>query len=297
MHKTTVRLPAHITSVQSAILAQSLEDISLSRTVIRENNRIDAPWIVEWLFEDLPNEKLIRARLEIAADIHNIEDLDLSDFDHEDIEDRDWLRFSYQQFEPFVVGPFFIYGSHYEGPIHEHRLGLQIDAATAFGSGEHPTTKGCLFALEDCHEKGFQPQRILDMGTGSGVLAIAATKLWNTPVLAVDNDPESIAVTKRHMAANQINDDDIETLVNEGFAGSIVQNKGPFDLVLANILAGPLKDMATELTQSVAQNGFVILSGILNEQAQDVIKTYRAEGLSLKDHKEIGEWSTLVLSK
>ena len=151
----------------------------------------------------------------------------------------------------------------------------------------------------DLKGQGACPWNVLDMGTGSGILAIAAWKLWKTPVLAVDNDPESIRVTQRHLEANKVPESKghVRTLVNEGFDGSVVQDKGPYDLIIANILPGPLKNMAKDLVDCVDENGAVILSGILNEQAQDVLDIYTTLGLQHRKTLENGDWSTLLLRR
>lgn len=174
---------------------------------------------------------------------------------------------------------------------------MQIDAATAFGSGEHGTTKGCLLAMLDLKESGVCPWNVLDIGTGSGILGIAAWKLWKTPVLATDNDEEAVRVAARHRDLNQVPDDEtgMACVTADGFAADSVQAKKPFDLIIANILAVILREMAHELLACTDKNGFIILSGILNTQAQDVLDVYEPLGFALRNRFDIGEWSTLVL--
>lgn len=215
----------------------------------------------------------------------------------ETIPDTDWLAASYRQFPAFSVGPFFIYGSHHDGAVPGDAIGLQIDAATAFGSGEHGTTKGCLLAMLDLEEAGICPWNVLDMGTGSGILGIAAWKLWKTPVLAVDNDEEAVRVACRHREINKVpaGETDMTCKTGDGFAAKSVQEKKPFDLVIANILAAVLKDMAADLKAVSDANGYVILSGILQKQAQDVLDAYEPLGFALRRRHDVNEWSTLVL--
>lgn len=299
MYKTSVKLPASLNTVEVALLGQSLNEISQANTAIREENNHQSPWVLEWLVENQPNVADFKARILINAKLHSITLPETLDLRVETLPEINWLEHSYKQFPAFSVGPFYIYGSHCEAGVPDGQMGLQIDAATTFGSGEHGTTKGCLQAMLDLKGQGACPWNVLDMGTGSGILAIAAWKLWKTPVLAVDNDPESIDVTRRHLEANGVPDgkENVRTLVNEGFAGNDVSKRGPFDLIIANILPGALKDMAENLTGAADENGYVILSGILNEQANEVLSVYENLGLRLKKHTEIGEWSTLTLHK
>lgn len=257
-------------------------------------------WVLEWVLEhDTPSEELAKRLSLIAAvnDVAGVPEENSQDWSSEKIPDIDWLAHSYKQFPPFSVGPFFIYGSHYESSVPDGQMGLQIDAATAFGSGEHETTKGCLSAMLDLKGLGVCPWNVLDMGTGSGILAIAAWKLWKTPILAVDNDAESVRVAKHHQDINGVSDTSsgMTCAVGEGFAAPIAIKKKPYELIIANILAGPLIEMSIDVEPLIDENGYIILSGILNEQADDVLAAYEALDLVLKKRYEIGEWTTLVL--
>lgn len=275
-----------------------LSDIEHAFSGLRKENHDKSPWALEWITEHEQDPAELSTRLSIMAEVHDIDlNIAANDWAIDPVPDIDWLEHSYQQFPPFSVGPFFIYGSHYKDGVPDGQMGLQIDAATAFGSGEHGTTKGCLQAMLELKAQGVCPWNVLDMGTGSGILAIAAWKLWKTPVLAVDNDEECIRVTERHRESNKVpaGSADLTSAYGDGFASDIAQKKKPYELVIANILAGPLRDMAGDLKSVVDDNGYVILSGILNEQADSVIEAYQAQGLTLKKRFEVGEWSTLVL--
>lgn len=212
----------------------------------------------------------------------------------EDIPDRDWLAWSYQQFPPFAVGRFFIYGQHYKDDIPAGQTGLQIDAATAFGSGEHGTTAGCLTLMQDLCDSGAAPARILDLGCGSGILAIAAAKLWlDATVSGSDIDAEAVRVSALHAAANQ--EDDIDFLTAEGLNDACLSARAPYDLLIANILAGPLKEMAADLCAATAAGGRIILSGILDEQAEEVQAVYEAHGWApVQTHHDRG-WTSFLL--
>ena len=299
MFKTSLRLPANLTDIQSALLAESLNDLSVSYAALRSENTQSAPWDLEWLFDIEPQDAVLKARIEIAAQIHNIDLPDHLNFIQDTVPERDWLSYSYKQFPPFSTGPFFIHGSHYQDTVPDQQIGLQIDAATAFGSGEHGTTKGCLEAMVDLKNQGACPWNVLDMGTGSGILAIAAWKLWKTPVLAIDNDPEAVRVAEHHREINKVPQGatDMICACGDGFKTPMVKQRKPFDLIIANILPGPLKDMAGDLFDAADENGAIILSGILNEQVKDVLSVYEALGLEHRKTLEIGEWSTLTLRK
>ncbi|MFA5593072.1 MAG: 50S ribosomal protein L11 methyltransferase [Micavibrio sp.] len=212
-------------------------------------------------------------------------------------ENRDWLAESYHALPPFSVGPFFIYGSHYAGPLPDGEIPLMIEAATAFGSGEHGTTSRCLLAIDHVKKSGFTPKNILDMGCGSGILAIGAAKLWpDIPIEAADNDPECVRVTLRHIEANKAAT--ITAYQSEGYeAQSPVWNNAPFDFIIANILAAPLIDMAQSQAKALADGGYLILSGMLQEQAARVEAAYAAQGLVLEAGFPGDEWMTLLLVK
>lgn len=248
-----------------------------------------------WTIPPDSDEKQVRTALSVAVDILALPGSTLDSLRFEPKNNENWLEKSYEGFQPFSLGSFFIYGAHHRGAVDVPAAArsLEIDAATAFGSGEHGTTAGCLLALEALKEKGFAPESILDMGTGSGILAIAAKKFWpHSAVMAVDNDPESIAVTDRHAAQNET---PMQTLASEGFAERAVHDKGPYDLVIANILAGPLIEMADDLAK--ACGGFLILSGLLIEQQNKIMDAYTAQGMRLVTAAHRGEWAILTLAK
>ncbi len=212
----------------------------------------------------------------------------------EAVDNTDWLSVCYQQLEPHQLGRYYVYGSHNPDPVDSNMIPLKIDAATAFGSGEHPTTSGCLLALDEL-AKTNQFKNMLDMGCGSGILAIAMAKTWREgQVLAVDNDPESVRVTKQNAILNECNSNLI-ALVSEGFADPKVSQTGPFEVITANILAKPLCMMAHDIKSSLVKDGYVILSGLLDRQKEMVLKAYEAEGLSLVTIHSIEDWVTLVL--
>lgn len=300
MYRASVTLPAALQEYDIARLSEGFADLEPAAQVSLRQGGHTGDWRVEWILPQQPDPADLHARLHIqsamlaydlgAAQKWTVEPVD---------ETVDWLQECYRAFPPFSVGPFFIYGSHYEGAVPDGQIGLQIDAATAFGSGEHGTTKGCLQAMLDMKGAGQCPWNVLDMGTGSGILAIAAWKLWKTPILAVDIDPESVRVTEHHADLNGVRRGGscLSTQAGDGFAAPLVAKKAPFDLIIANILAGPLIDMAPALATVSDERGYVILSGMLNEQAAEVLSAYKPHGFTQRRRYDSGEWTTLLLQK
>ncbi|MBS0271302.1 MAG: 50S ribosomal protein L11 methyltransferase [Proteobacteria bacterium] len=205
---------------------------------------------------------------------------------------KDWVSAVYRDSPPLTIGKFYIYGSHIQKDVPSGHLPLQIDAATAFGSGQHESTEGCLKALSLLSEQQSFTHP-LDMGCGSGILALAMARLWKVRVLACDNDPEAVRVTTENAQINHL-ETLIEASVSEGFKDIREEN---FDIITANILAGPLCQMAGDAVQVLRPGGFIVLAGLLNRQAEDVIDSYRSVGARLVDQLFIGDWSTLIMRK
>lgn len=295
-----VKLPACVDDPVAGSLLDALNDWALSATAIRADNKHTHDWHLRWMVEGKPDRDEVMLRLALAL---QMAELDIR-ITHENIRidpvpDIDWLAHSYQQFAPFTVGDFFIYGSHYDGEIPAAKMKLQIDAATAFGSGEHGTTAGCLDALQDLKAEGFTPAHTLDLGTGSGILAIAAWKLWGMPVLATDIDPECIRVTELHAGMNDtpLTPQALITETADGFNTPSLNGNTKFNLVIANILAGPLIAMSADLIGTVTDGGYVLLSGMLGEQAAEVGKSYADKGLKMVKRYDREEWTSLLLQK
>lgn len=300
MYLATLRLPPHITEAELEALGPVFEDFACAYYVSREiDNDERTDWLARWIIEDPREVSLLAARIPawnknqnmtIAAPESNwtVEKID---------ETRDWLAESYKGFQPFDIGPFFIYGSHYNEELPQDLIPLQIDAATAFGSGEHGTTAGCLEFLAELKQGGFTPDKTLDMGCGSGILAIAACKLWNTPALGVDIDPEAVSVAVRHRDLNNVAASLNPCAAGPGFETPQVESFGPYDLIIANILAAPLKDMAPDIARLTTKHGYALLSGMLVEQSEDVRNIYQQNGFTTCQHKHINGWATLLLKR
>ena len=208
--------------------------------------------------------------------------------------ETDWVAHVRRELAPVEAGRFFVHGAHDAHAVPEWKVPLLIEAAMAFGTGHHGTTLGCLLTLEDVLAERGAPERVLDLGCGTAVLAMAAaTVAPEARVIATDIDPVAIEVAEANLAANGLGGR-VETVLADGTADRRIEGAGPFDLILANILMGPLVAMAPGIANLASRD--VILSGILKEQADAVAEVYTAQGLREADRREIGEWATLRLS-
>jgi ribosomal protein L11 methyltransferase len=207
----------------------------------------------------------------------------------------DWLAENRRDFPPLDLGRFFIHGSHFEGSVPAGRFGLLIDAATAFGSGEHDTTRLCLAALERLHRS----RRIanpLDLGCGSGILSLAAALLWRVPVLGSDLDRESVRVARDNAKLNRLANL-VRVVAADGYRAPEIRRRAPFDLVIANILARPLCRLAPALARHLAPGGVAILSGLLIGQEAQLVAAHRNQGLALAGRLRSQVWSALILRR
>jgi ribosomal protein L11 methyltransferase len=247
-------------------------------------------WDITIYFADAPNEATIRELISLAAG----EDIARSTrFDT--VEPKDWVRATLDELVPVHAGRFVVHGQHDRAKVTPNKLGIEIEAALAFGTGHHGTTRGCLLLLDHVL-KARRPTRVLDLGTGTGVLAIAAAKALRDQVLASDIDALSVKVAAENARLNGVGQF-VEVTWGNGFAAPKLRQRKPFDLVLANILANPLRQMATAMSRHLAGGARVILSGLLSAQAPAVIAAYRARGLVLERHIRIEGWSSLLLHK
>jgi ribosomal protein L11 methyltransferase len=245
-------------------------------------------WNVTMHFAEAPDEASIRELVRLAA---GDEVAQAIVFDK--MEPKDWVRATLEELVPVRAGRFIVHGHHDRAKIPPNKLGIEIEAALAFGTGHHGTTRGCLLLL-DSVLKAHDPRRVLDLGTGTGVLAIAAAKALQIKLLASDIDPLSVRVARDNARLNGAGDL-VETIRAIGFSAPEFAHRGPFDLVLANILANPLRQMATPMARHLAASALVILSGLLPHQAQSVIAAYRTRGLVLERQIQIEGWSSLLL--
>jgi ribosomal protein L11 methyltransferase len=206
-----------------------------------------------------------------------------------------WVARSLEGLAPVIAGGFYVYGSHETGPAPAGLTPMKIDAAQAFGTGHHETTTGCLEAIAAVLETK-SPNSMIDVGTGTGVLAIALAKRVGLKVLATDIDPIAVDTTRDNARDNDVADL-IDALEATGLDHPAIVARAPYDLVVANILAGPLTEMAPGVGVVTRAGGIAILSGILNTQADGVIEAYANAGFTLRDHLKRKDWTTLVLEK
>lgn len=208
------------------------------------------------------------------------------------VPDENWVALTQQALGPIMAGRFRVHGSH-DGP-QDGFLNICIDAGEAFGTGHHETTAGCLEALDGLLA-GRRFNHALDIGTGSGVLAIAIASASQTPVLANDIEPIAVEVAARNVAANGVRD---RVSCEYGDGAQEIANRGArFDLICANILAGPLIDIAPDVARLATPGAAIVLSGLLITQQEDVVAAYRAQGATLIRAIHRGEWAALVLEK
>lgn len=210
------------------------------------------------------------------------------------LKEIDWVSRVQKDFPPFTCGPFYVYGSHAVQPKPQGSLPLLIDAAAAFGTGEHATTAGCLLALAGEKKLRTRTTHVLDMGCGTAILAIGAARLWkNARITACDNDPVAVKVSAHNLKVNRIAARS-KAFVSDGYkAGRVRQQRYP--VIVANILAKPLMKMAHKASQRMEADGTLILSGLLNSQEPMVLSAHRAQGRYLKKRIRRGQWSVLIL--
>ena len=247
-------------------------------------------WDITVHFAEAPNEATIRDLIALAA---GEEAARAASFDV--VEAKDWVKATLEDLVPVHAGRFIVHGQHDRAKVAPNKLGIEIEAALAFGTGHHGTTRGCLVLLGHVL-KAHRPRRVLDLGTGTGVLAIAAAKALHDQVLASDIDALSVKVAAENAQANGVGPW-VEVTWGSGFSAPRLRQRKPFDLVLANILANPLRQMATVMSAHLAGGARVILSGLLSAQAPSVVAAYRARGLVLERQIIIDGWSSLLLHK
>jgi ribosomal protein L11 methyltransferase len=213
----------------------------------------------------------------------------------ETIAAQDWVAASLAELKPVIAGRFTVHGAHDRAALAPNRIGVEIEAALAFGTGHHGTTRGCLLALDGLIRQQ-RPRRILDIGTGTGVLAIAAAKASRQPVLASDIDREAVRIARENARLNGCAGL-VACVHAAGLSAARFRARAPFDLVFANILLAPLTRLARPMREVLAPGARVVLSGLLATQENAAIAAYRPHGLVLVRRIPLGEWVTLVLRK
>ena len=244
-------------------------------------------WRVTIFFRDDPDEAALRELTAVAAGPDAAKALRF-----ETVAAKDWVRESLAGLKPITAGRFVVHGAHDREAVPSNRIGIEIEAALAFGTGHHGTTRGCLVALDHMCRSG-APRRILDVGTGTGVLAIAAARTLRRGVIATDIDVPSVQVARGNARLNRATG--ITFMHANGVMAPAIHARAPFDLVFANILLGPLKRLAAPIRSILAPGGRIVLSGILNAQANAALAAYRP--LKLERCTTLDGWTTLVLRR
>jgi ribosomal protein L11 methyltransferase len=265
---------------------EALEHLNEDGFVVtsREVSR-DGPWCIE-IFGEGAKEK-VKAALGDAPDLH-----------WEELPDTDWVAENQRSFRPFEVGPFWVHPSHVADGIPVGLLPLRIDAGLAFGTGTHATTRGCLRLLATLDPR--ETANTVDVGSGSGILTIAMAKLWRRPVIGGDNDAETVVVARENAALNGVGD--LCRFVHAvGLHARELKERAPYDLVVANILAGPLAELSESFAKAVRPGGRVMLSGLLVEQAAHILSAYALRGFSFERRVDLETggawWRTLLLRR
>jgi ribosomal protein L11 methyltransferase len=270
------------------VLAELSETLESTDTVVSAYEGAHG-WNVAVHFGSPPNETATRALVALAA---GSEAANAMVF--ETVAPHDWVKASLAGLSPVLAGRFLIHGAHDRARVPPNRIGVEIEAALAFGTGHHGTTRGCLLAL-DRIVKARRPRRILDVGTGSGVLAMAAAML-RRPVLASDIDAVAVRSARENARRNRVGA--MVTVVEaQGVAARRLRERAPFNLVFANILLAPLQRMAAPLAQLTAPGAHVVLSGLLNAHASAALAAYRMQGIVLEQRIQLDGWTTLVLRR
>ena len=274
---------------QAEALGEALEELDLAPTGVGVFEVEDGKgiWEVGGYFLDAPDD--IDLALLSAA-------FGAGPFVVSEVPDQDWVAKVRRELPPVEAGRFFVYGSHDAALLPEGRIGLLIEAAMAFGTGHHGTTLGCLRAYDRLLNDAQRFDNVLDLGCGTAVLAMSAARMGSASVLASDIDPVAVEVAVANVKANGL-EGRVGCVESIGFDSPVVQAGAPFDLIFANILKGPLIELAPDMAAHLASGGLAILSGLLIEQADEIVEVYQAQGFDVQTREDLGEWSALTLRR
>ncbi len=279
-----VAVPAE-NPVQRQTVEQALDGLGVALSSFEIDG--GRAWTVEALLEAEPDRRTLTAALAAAGSPR---------FRIAYMPPRNWVARSQRLLAPIRAGRFFIHGAHFRGKPPRGAVALEVDAGPAFGTGRHETTRGSLLAHERRARAGRTFRRPLDLGCGSGILALAMARLWPAPVLAADSDGQAVSVTRDNADINGAAAQ-LRTVKSRGFAAAAVRQGGPYDLIAANILAKPLCRLAPGLARHLAPGGLAILSGLLTAQEDEVLAAQQRQGLKLVERRRLGDWSVLLLRR
>ena len=249
------------------------------------------PWCIEALVPNGADIAALRARLLVVAAVEGVE---VPEVTIRPLPETDWVAASRASFPAIDAGRYHVRGSHLP-PAGPGAIDLEVDAGPAFGTGEHESTRGCLLALDGLADS-HPVRRALDMGCGSGILAMAMAKTWEAQVLAADVDPAAVRTARENARRNGVAHL-VETIESDGYENAEIGRRAPYDLIAANIVARPLIAMAPDLARALSVGGVAVLSGLLARQAEGVLAAHRAHGLAFVRHVECGDWRTLVVGR
>jgi ribosomal protein L11 methyltransferase len=247
------------------------------------------PWLLEAYFAREPDQKAIRDLIRPFVGAEADKGVFLP------LEQKDWVKASLEGLNPVRAGRILVHGSHDRDQRRQNDIAIEIEAALAFGTGHHGTTKGCLLAFVD-ELKLRTPRHVLDVGTGTGILAFAAAKVLKRPVIAGDIDPEAVRVARENARLNGIGTW-LKLYVGPGVRNGLADRPRHFDLVFANILAKPLRILAPSISRVASADGTLILSGLLGPDVPGVLSAYAAQGWRLQRRYDLEGWAALVLKR
>jgi ribosomal protein L11 methyltransferase len=276
----------------AAIIVETFDPATTAAAAFKEapdtSGSNNGPWIVEAYFGDPPDEANVRALVGIVAGAAAAR---AASFDR--VDEREWVGLSLEGLKPVRAGRFLIHGAHGRDAVKANDIAIEIEAALAFGTGHHGSTRGCLFMLETV-TRTRRPRTILDLGTGSGVLAIAAAKLFKRKIHAGDIDSVCVKVAGANAKRNHVAGF-VRPVLAKGAAHPLLRAGGPYELVLANILARPLRDLAPQIARLAAPRADIILSGLIGRDVAGVAAAYGVQGIALARRIDIDGWATLLM--
>ena len=284
--RLVIEVPARAVGAFVRVVEGACDTVSWTKPEKRGTVRVEGYSATE------PDEAMISTMLAVAASSQGVPTplLHLGR-----LGPRDWVAENRAGFPPIGVGRYFIHGTHFEGSVPPGKIRLVVDAGAAFGSGEHASTAGCLRAL-DALARRRRFHAPLDMGCGSGILALAMARTWRVRVRAVDIDKDAVRVTSANARLNGLAPL-VRVAAGNGYREPMVREGGPYDLIVANILARPLCRMAGDLARHLEPGGVAVLSGLLSRDSGRVLAAHRAHGLTLVENIPIDDWRTLILSR